>query len=319
MPSPTKASISNSSFKQDASSTDEEGSQSSQMLSPAGPSTNHLKRKQRASSAEEEGSQPSKQTRLATTEPELSSAEKSRILNTRTWNEARSSTDKLTPFNPQTHSAFDPAIRLITLSSRLSFACLLFQVTLHLLWRKTDILSEIIANGRRPLPNSRQQGREWHLAREAEAAIAQIPPHAPTPAPTFMGNGQTQKAKARAHEINTNGRPATSKCAQCVKNDSECITWDQTGLSCGHCVGLKQKCGFVMADEGRQIRTEGVPAPNPCAQCVQKGTPAECYQPNPRQAVKLGTACSECQMEGARQTCSINERPRLKNNKVRTE
>jgi len=141
MLSPAKASTNYSNSKQDASSIDEERSELSSMPPPAKATRNNQKRKRGASSAEEEGSQPSKQTRLATTEPELSSAEKSRILNTRTWNEACSSTGKLTPFNPQTHSTFDPAIRLITFSSRLSFACLLFQVTLHLLWRKIDILS----------------------------------------------------------------------------------------------------------------------------------------------------------------------------------
>ena len=193
VPSPVEASTNNSNYNQDAPSIDEEGSQSSQMPSLARPSTNNLKRKQRASSTEEEGPQTSKQPRLATAEPELLSADKSRILNTRTWNEARSSTGKLTPFNPTMYFAFDPAIRLITLSFQLSFACPLFQVTIHLLWRKTDILSESIANGRTPLPNNREQGRKWRVGRDAEAAAAT----------TAAVNEKTKKAKAKAQDINT--------------------------------------------------------------------------------------------------------------------
>lgn len=130
---------------------------------------------------------------------------------------------------------------------------------------------------------------------------------------------KTTKSHSKAEEIHRDGHLAPVPCSQCSKSQRPCFVLPRLGPSCEHCVAVKQKCGFAMAADGQAIRQYGVPAPNPCLQCIDKGTPGECFQPNAQQFAKLGTACSGCQVDGKRQECSINLAPRMRDNKLRKE
>jgi len=114
-------------------------------------------------------------------------------------------------------------------------------------------------------------------------------------------------------------RPRQTKpppTSQCSKSHRACIVFEQLGPNCRHCIAVNQRCGFAMAADERAIRAEGVPTPEPCLQCIEKGTPQECFQPNTTQFAKLGTAYSGCQVHGNCQQCSINLAPRMQRNVI---
>ncbi|KAM7184435.1 hypothetical protein V8F33_012996 [Rhypophila sp. PSN 637] len=115
------------------------------------------------------------------------------------------------------------------------------------------------------------------------------------------------------------------KCTKCRPGNYECIVNKAVGNgnTCARCARNKEKCSHQQVAEGKFIREHGRPARDgPCQNCKERaklGRPAECYQADPtdKTQLKYGTACSQCCIEGTKDSCSLNQNQRKKNGKHR--
>ncbi|KAM7203665.1 hypothetical protein V8F20_003960 [Naviculisporaceae sp. PSN 640] len=121
---------------------------------------------------------------------------------------------------------------------------------------------------------------------------------------------QNQETRNKAQKTLEGGHHhPNGPCEICRKANQMCIVNNNVsgGNTCVVCAVRKEKCSHQRKEEGRKIRREGRAMHQPCGNCTKKikqGLPAECYQAGPRMEKKLGTACSQCMIDGTHKTCS---------------
>ncbi|KAK4207275.1 hypothetical protein QBC37DRAFT_406375 [Rhypophila decipiens] len=150
---------------------------------------------------------------------------------------------------------------------------------------------------------------------------------APAPVPGSALPARTQQAHKKSLLILGEGATThpDKKCIKCRPGNHECIVNPavSNGNTCARCAKNKEKCSHQQVAEGRFIREHGRPARDgPCQHCKDRanlGMPAECYQADPtdKTQVKYGTACSQCCIDGTKDTCSANESQGKRKEKAR--
>ncbi|KAM7203664.1 hypothetical protein V8F20_003959 [Naviculisporaceae sp. PSN 640] len=126
----------------------------------------------------------------------------------------------------------------------------------------------------------------------------------------------TQEARTKAERIMGEGAEshADGPCRACIKGRQNCVVNKKVsdGNTCARCARYKELCSHQQTAKGRQIKDEGQPRLQPCSSClkkIQQGVPVLCYEAGPGLS-RLGTACSQCLIDGTPDSCAANKNPR---------
>ncbi|KAM7203666.1 hypothetical protein V8F20_003961 [Naviculisporaceae sp. PSN 640] len=191
-------------------------------------------------------------------------------------------------------------------------------------WRLTNgdespfsSLGTSVANGRTHLQH------DIHVNEEPEDAVAVANPSNNA---NSSKRNTNQEAKKKGQRIRTEGAGGVphknGNCLGCPYN--ECIVNPAVsgGNTCVKCAEQKEKCSHQVREDGEEVKRKGDSVAQPCDRCAGKikaGLPADCRQAQAGSvlAKKVGTACSECMVDGNYKKCSVKERRTIEK-KVKT-